>query len=139
MNDFTSGDAQARLDDADRLQEAVRRRAKWYVRYLVAFGVATIVAVTAAGFVNGPVSGTVFALVWGAFVVGVSVWGARFGASRRGFQRTHLTWLACWLALYMVVLFGGLAWFPHQLAWFLPGGVVTSLPCFVTAYLEARR
>jgi len=139
MSEFTPDDAQSRLADADRVQEAVRRRTKWYVRYLVAFGIATIIAVTAAGFVRGPVSGAVFAVVWGAFVVAASVWGNRFGATRRGFQRTHLTWLAVWLALYMVVLFGGIAWFPHQLAWFLPGGVVTSLPCFVTAFLEARR
>ena len=139
MSELTPDDAQARLADADRLGETVRRRARWYVRYLIAFGAATIVAVTAAGFVDGPISSTVFTIVWGAFVVAASVWGARFGATRRGFHRVHLTWLAIWLALYMVVLFGGIARFPHELAWFLPGGVVTSLPCFVTAYLEARR
>jgi len=139
MTEFTPDDAQARLADADRLQAAVEHRAKWYVRYLVAFGIATIAAVTAAGYVNGPVSAVVFAVVWGAFVISASVWGSRFGATRRGFARTHLTWLACWLGLYLVVLFGGIAWFPHQLAWFLPGGVVTALPCFVTAYLEVHR
>lgn len=139
MSEFTSDDAQARLADAERVQEAVRRRARWYVRYLVAFGVATIAAVTAAGFVSGPVSSAVFGGVWTAFVVVISVWGARFGATRRGFHRVHLTWLAVWLVLYLGVLFGGLAWFPHDPAWFLPGGVVVALPCFVTAYLEARR
>lgn len=139
MSEFTSADAQARLADAERVQEAVRRRSRWYVRYLVVFGIATIGAVTAAGFVRGPVSSAVFAVGWTAFVVGVSIWGARFGATRRGFQRTHLTWLAVWLVLYLAVLLGGLAWFPHDPAWFLPGGVVTALPCFVTAYLEARR
>lgn len=145
MTEFNTGDgpdgaaARARLADAERVQDAVRRRAKWYARYLTIFGLATIPVVTAAGFVDGPVSSTVFTLVWSAFVVGISVWGHRFGANRRGFARTHFTWLAIWLALYAVVLFGGLAWFPHQLAWYLPGGVATSLPCFVTAYLEARR
>lgn len=131
--------AQDRLAAADRVQGAVRRHTKWYVRYLTLFGFATIGAVTAAGFVTGPVSSAVFAVVWGAFVVGVSVWGGRFGATRRGFARMHATWLIAWLVLYAAVLFGGIAWFPHQLAWFLPGGIVTSLPCFVTAYLEARR
>ena len=139
MSGFTSDEAQARLADAERVQEAVRRRARWYVRYLIAFGFATIAAVATAGFVRGPISSALFGGVWTAFVVLISVWGTRFGANRRGFRRTHLTWLACWLVLYLVVLFGGLAWFPHQPAWFLPGGVVVALPCFVTAYLEARR
>lgn len=131
--------AQARLADADRVREAVRRQSKWYVRYLIAYGIATIGAVIAAGFISGPVSAVAFAVVWTTFVAITSIWGNRFGATRRGFARTHMTWLAAWIVLYMAALFGGLAWFPHQLAWYLPAGIVASFPAFITAYLEARR
>lgn len=140
MNDgLDPAAAQARLADADRVREAVRRHSKWYVRYLIAYGVATIGATTAAGFVHGPVSGTVFAVVWVAFVSGSAIWARRFGATRRGFTRMHMTWMGFWLATYLIVLFLGVAFFPHNLAWFLPGGILTSVPCFVAAYLEARR
>jgi hypothetical protein len=132
-------DALAHLAQAEKMQQAVRRQAKWYARYLVLFGVATIPAVTAAGFIQGPVSGLAFALVWCVFVFAVTLWSQRFGVNRRGFGRVHAIWLVSWLVCYMAVLFIGVALFPHNLAWFLPGAVVTSIPCFVTAYLEAHR
>lgn len=132
-------DPAGRLAQADRIQHTVRRQAKWYARYLTIFGIVTIPVVTWAGFLTGPLMAGMFTVVWGGFVVGISVWGNRFGVTRRGFQRTHFTWLASWFAVYCAVLFPGMAWFPGELAWWLPGGILTSIPCFVTAYREAQR
>jgi hypothetical protein len=137
--DVNGPDALAHLAQAEKMQQAVRRQSQWYARYLVIFGIATIPVVTAAGFIEGPVSALTFALVWCVFVFVISMWSRRFGASRRGFARVHAIWLFTWMLCYMAVLFIGVALFPRDLAWFLPGAVVTSIPCFVTAYLEARR
>lgn len=128
------------LAEAERLGQAVRRESRWYVRYLVAFGVATIPIVTWAGFLSGPVSGVAFTIVWAGFVTGISVlYAGRQRVHRRRFARLHLTWLTAWFAVYCAVLIPGVSWFHGQLAWWLPGGVVVSLPCFVAAYLEQRR
>lgn len=133
-------DAANALARAEDLDAAVRRESRWYVRYLVAFGIATVPAVTWAGFISGPRSAVAFTVVWVGFVVGISVlYAGRQRVARRGYARLHFTWLAGWLAAYCAVLFPGVAWFHGELAWWLPGAVVVSLPCFVAAYLEARR
>ncbi|MQA85286.1 MAG: hypothetical protein GEV03_11830 [Streptosporangiales bacterium] len=110
-------DAADALARAERLRRAVQRGSRWYVRYLVTFGV-----------------------VWAGFVTGLSVlYAGRHRVSRRGYGRLHITWLAIWFALYCAVLIPGISWFHGELVWWLPGGFVVSLPCFVAAYWEHRR
>lgn len=132
-------DAASALAHADRLAADVNRRAKWYVAYLVTYGVASFVLTLVLGMVAGPVAATIAITCWGVVIGGLSAFAARQPVARRGFGRRHGLVVGAWALLYGVVLLPGLAWFPGEPLWWVPGAILVSLPAFAGAILEARR
>ncbi|MEU4408716.1 hypothetical protein AB0F88_29725 [Streptosporangium sp. NPDC023963] len=127
------------LARARELDALVRNRSRWYSRYLLLFGVATLVMVPALGFASGVLAVAVSTTIWMAFVAALIVYAARQPVNPRGYGVRHIVIMATWGVLYLGVLLCGVVWFFGEPAWWLPGAVLVSLPPFVGAYLEARR
>lgn len=129
--------AGAALTRAETLQRRVRRRSRWYVRYLQIYGAGAFVATLLLGL--GPRGVAASVAVWGAVVAALSAYAVRQPVSRHGFTRRHAMIIASWAVLYAAVLMPGVLWFEGELLWWLPGAVVVSLPAFLGARLEGRR
>jgi hypothetical protein len=130
-------DASAALAQAEALQDEVHRRSRWYVRYLRLYGVAAFLMTLPLGFGKGWVIASL--ALWGAVIAVLSVYAVRQPVSRHGFGRRHGLVIGTWAVLYVAVLMPGVIWFEGELAWWLPGAVLVSLPALVGAHLEGRR
>lgn len=137
MNDQT--EAQAALTEAERVGRTVREHSRWYVRYLITFGVATIVAVSVLYWIEGSTAATLWAAGWALFVAAISRYAARQPVQGRGLRRQHLTILGACIGLYAVMLCTGLVWFDDAWWWWPLAGVVVSIPAFAGAYWLSRR
>ncbi|WP_190816769.1 hypothetical protein [Saccharopolyspora pogona] len=78
-------EAAAQLARADRLGAEARRGGRWYVRYLLVFGVASFVLAAVFAFVDNSTAVVVGTPLWIVFVVGISVWAATRRVGLRGF------------------------------------------------------
>jgi hypothetical protein len=132
-----STDASAALAQARALQDQVHHRSRWYVRYLRLYGAAAFLMTLPLGFGEGWV--IVSLALWGTVIAALSVYAARQPVSRHGFGRRHGMIIGSWAAVYGVVLAVGVSRFEGELAWWLPGAVLVSLPAFIGAHLEGRR
>ncbi|MGC5010847.1 hypothetical protein ACLQ2R_08800 [Streptosporangium sp. DT93] len=133
---MSPAEALARAGELDTL---VRRRSRWYVRYLLVFGVSALALVLVLGFTSTVTPKMVSTGLWLALVAVLTVHAVRQPVIRRGFGVRHTVIIVTWGVLYAGVLLAGSAWFQGEPAWWVPGAVVVSLPAFVGAYLEARR
>lgn len=124
---------------ADRFDTVVRRRSRWYVRYLVAFGFVALGGTAVPGFVSALWAGAIFAAAFGGFGVAIVISTGREPTLARGYLRRHAVLLAVWTIVFLTVIGVGVVVFPQDPAWWLPGAAAASLPFFLGAYLEARR
>lgn len=123
----------------DRFDEAVRRRSRWFSRFLLTFGFVTLGGTALPGFVGGIWAGAVFAVSFGGFGVLIAVYAGREPVAARVLLPRHALIITVWTVLFWAVVSAGVAWFSYNPAWWLPGAAVVSLPLFVGAYLEHRR
>ena len=128
----------ARLAAAERARERVRRRSRWPKWMYIGYAAAGFVYITINGL---PVPDGVF---WGAFALWIAVAAVLtvFAMSRRVVPRPYETLfprvVAVWVAAWMIVFIAGAIFFKHNLAWWLPGAVVTSGIMLVGGWLDAR-
>jgi len=135
MNDT---DANARLAAARRAQERVRRSGRWPKWMYIGYAVAGFVYITVCGLdVPDPVFWAAFAFWIGAVVVLTA-----FAMSRRVVPRPYETLfprvVAVWFGAWMIVFIVGAIFFKDNLAWWLPGAVVTSAIMLGGGWLDAR-
>ncbi|MQA85285.1 MAG: hypothetical protein GEV03_11825 [Streptosporangiales bacterium] len=124
---------------ADRFDDLVRRRSRWYVRFLLVFGFVALVGTAVPGLVSSGWAGAVFAAVFGSFGVATALAARREPAATHGYLLRHAVILTVWTILFLTVVSVGVVVFPEEPGWWLPGAVAASLPFFVGAYLETRR
>ncbi|TNY37871.1 hypothetical protein EIO00_06400 [Thermomonospora catenispora] len=130
-------DARAALARARALQERVRHRSRWYARFLWLFGAGSFVTTLLLAF-GTPVR-LVAAGLWGALVIGLSVYAVRQPVARHGFGVRHGVVIGVWATVYAVVVTVGVTAFDGDLRWWLPGAVAVALPALIGARLEGRR
>lgn len=112
------------------------RADRWYVRYLLASGAASLVAATVLGLVDGSVLAVAVSMpVWLAVLVGLSVWSGR---RQRG-DRLPTAVFAGWAAGWALTVGLGTTVFPGVLAWWVAGGAVMAAAAAVGAYATHRR
>lgn len=130
-------DAHAALAHAHALQERVRRRSRWYARYLWLFGAGSFVTTLLLAF---DTSVRVVSMgLWGVLVIGLSLYAARQPVARRGFGVRHGVIIGIWAAVYSTVVVIGVTTFDGDLRWWAPGAVAAALPALIGACLEGRR
>lgn len=135
----SSNDVRAALGEAERVRQAVNDSSKWYARYLTIFGIGTAIAVATIGLIRGPVSASLWALLWAAFVTGISLWALRQPVQGRGIGLVHGITLTAVLVLYSPVLALGVMLLEHIWWWYAAAAPAVALPLFVGAYYWAVR
>ncbi|MEV5711875.1 hypothetical protein [Actinoallomurus sp. NPDC052274] len=132
-------DPSAALAQAEQLKAAVDRRSRWVVGYQLAYGTASLAMVLALGLLGGRLGTVVSLAIWVPVVVALSVYAAQQPVAHRGMAVTHGVMVGAWGVLYGAVLGVGIAFFPGDLAWWLPGAALVALPGFGAAYVTSRR
>ncbi|MEV0700173.1 hypothetical protein AB0I53_20005 [Saccharopolyspora sp. NPDC050389] len=132
-------DAAAQLARADRLGAEARRGGRWYVRYLVVFGIASFAMAAAFAFVDSSTAVIVTMPLWIAFVVGISVWSATRKVGLRGFGSLHGMVMLAWTLAWITTVVVGGNWMPDVWQWWLGGGIAMAAIAFVGAGVAHRR
>jgi hypothetical protein len=132
-------DPQAALAHADRLTRRVTDRSRWYGRFLVVFGVAVMVVTPLWGLLTGGTAAVVLNVAWVTFVIVITGYVRQQPVAGRGMARRYLLVIGFWAMIYAAVLVPGFAFFAHNPAWWVPGGLAAAAPFFLGAYLERRR
>lgn len=135
---MTKTSAQNSLDDAARLATATRRAARWYANYLLAFAGGTVLLSVLIGIVPGPVGVGIGMACWLALLIGLTVYQRRQQAKIRRFTSLHLIVIITWASLWIITVMVGNLYFPGELSWWLPAGIVTALPALVGAIAVYR-
>lgn len=116
-----------------------RSSGSWYVKYLLACGVASLALAVAFGFVQRPMLAVAISMpLWVAFVVGLSVWAARQPAAS-GVARVHLAVIVVWMAAWALTVGMGTTVFRGVLPWWVGGGLVMAATAFAGAWITHRR
>jgi hypothetical protein len=137
MSEEHPGEAASLLARADRLAAQVNRHSRWYASYLAIFGTAALVTVPLVGLGDRMV-GAIAMAFWGAVMVALWFFAARQPVNRRGFARRHGRMIGLWAVAYAIVVAVGISSFPDDPGWWIPGGVIVSLPAFILACREIR-
>ena len=132
-------DSTAALHRAQQLDHQARRSARWYVRYLIVFALASFVMASLFGVLPGRWGVAVLTPVWVVFVVALSVWSTRQRASVRGMTQMHLTMMLGWTLAWLATVIVGSSYFPATLWWWVLGGAVMAIPPLLTARQVDRR
>lgn len=136
-------DANAReeLTKAQRLASmSSRTAARWYVRYLVLYGIASFgLAVVFAFVEDGRLATLVTMPVWAIIIIGLSVWSARQRTAARGFGAIHGIVIGVWAAAWAATIGLGSTVFAGVWQWFIGGGIVMAGAAFAGAYVTHRR
>ena len=132
-------DAATALRQAAELSAATRRAGRWYSTYLAVFAVATFAMCIAFGLVGGRWAAIVLTPIWVLLVTVLSIWAARQRTAVVGMGRIHLWVIGGWGVAWGVTVFVGCFLFPHTLAWWVLGGVLTAIPPVIGAVVVARR
>jgi hypothetical protein len=132
-------DAATALRQAAELSAATRRAGRWYATYLMIYAAATFAMCVGFGLIGGRWSAVVLTPIWVLMVVALSIWSARQPTTVAGMGRIHLWVVGGWTVAWGVTVFVGGFLFPHTLAWWVLGGLLTALPPVVGAVIVARR
>lgn len=132
-------EAATALRQAAELSAATRRAGRWYATYLTIYAVATFIMCIAFGLMGGKWGAVVLTPIWMLLVAGLSVWSARQRSAVAGMGRIHLSVIGSWGVAWCVTVFVGAFLFPHTLAWWVLGGVLTMIPPAIGAVVVARR
>jgi uncharacterized membrane protein YjjP (DUF1212 family) len=132
-------DATTALRQAAELSAATRRAGRWYTTYLTVFAVATFAMCIGFGLMGGRWAAIVITPIWVLLVVALSVWSARQRSVVAGMGRIHAWVIGGWTVAWGVTVIVGSLVFPHTLAWWVLGGVLTAIPPVIGAIVTARR
>lgn len=114
--------------------------ARWYVRYLVIYGVASFVLAASFAVIPDSRLATLVTMpFWLVIVVGLSVWAARQRTAVRGFGWLHGTVIGVWAAVWAATIGLGTTVFVGVWQWFVACGVVLAGIAFTGAYVTHRR
>lgn len=131
-------DAHDRLAAAERAQRRVQQSSRWPKWLYIGYAIAGFVYITVSGL---DVSDTVFNAAFAFWVIAAAVltlFAMRQRVVPRGYQAVFPRTVAVWFAAWMVVFIVGALFFRHNLAWWLPGAVVTSAIMLTGGWLDAR-
>ncbi|MDQ2881351.1 MAG: hypothetical protein M3Y48_08960 [Actinomycetota bacterium] len=132
-------DPQAALAHAERLGRRVTDRSRWYGRLLVVFGAAVMVVTPLWGLLTRGTPAVVLNIAWVAFILVITGYVRRQPVAGPGMGRRYLFVMGAWAVIYAAVLVPGFTLFPHNPAWWLPGGLAAAAPFYLGAYREHRR
>ena len=136
MTSFAHDDSQTAaqtLERAAHLQQQGRRAARWYVRYLVAFAVASFVMAALFGVVGSFWGAAVITPLWVVFVCSLSVWAAHRRTFLKNFGRRHTAMILVWSAAWALTVIVGTRSFPGQVWWWALGGIAMAAAPLVLA------
>lgn len=136
---MSEASAATQLSQAERLAAKARREARWYVRYLVAFGIASFGLACVFAFVGGLTAVAVTTPLWVLFVVGLSVWAARHPVTLRGYGGLHLAIMGSWGVIWLVTVFVGTSRFPYAWPWWFGAGLAMAAVALCGAGVALRR
>ena len=114
----------------------MRARSSWYRRYLLIYGIGSVLTALLVGLV--PFPGTVIGSgLWVVLCGGLEEWSRRQRVSRAGRSRRHRWFIGTWAVLWGLVVIPGAVWFEGNPSWWVPGALVMGLPALVAWRREA--
>ncbi len=132
-------DAATALRRAAELSAATRRAGRWYATYLTIFALATFAMCIGFGLIGGRWGAIVLTPIWVLLVVALSIWAAHQRSAVTGMGRIHASVIGSWTVAWGVTVFVGGFVFPHTMAWWILGGVLTAIPPVIGVVAVARR
>lgn len=131
-------DANERLAAAERAGERVRRRSRWPRWLYIGYAIAGFVYITTCGLrVSEGVFFAAFAF-WIAAACGLTIFAMSRRVEPRGYGIRFAVTVAVWFFAWTIVLTLGAIFFKHNLAWYVPGALVTSGIMLAGGWLDAR-
>ncbi|MFG2334455.1 hypothetical protein ACGFMM_33310 [Streptomyces sp. NPDC048604] len=131
-------DAAEALTRSRAMEEKVRGRSRWYVRYLVVYGLAQAVLVPAVLLWHGPVAVAVSTTLFALCIAGLSAFAARQRAVRRGFGTRHVLIIVSWGVLYAAALLIGPQVARDSVPFAIGAALCCAVPIAVGVRLELR-
>ncbi|HEY9374583.1 hypothetical protein [Streptomyces sp.] len=136
MTEFA--EASEALTHSRAMEEAVRRQSRWYVRYLIVYGVAQLALVPAVLLWHGPMAVGVSTTLFALCVTGLSFYAAKQRSVRRGFGLRHGLIIASWGVLYAATLAIGPRVAPDSVPFAIAAALCCGVPMAVGVRLELR-
>lgn len=131
-------DAAEALTRSGAMEDAVRRQSRWYLRYLIVYGVAQTALVLTVLLWHGPVAVGVGTALFALCVGGLSAYAGRQRAVRRRFGLRHGLIIASWGVLYAATLVLGPMVAPDSVPFAVGAALCCALPVAVGVGLELR-
>lgn len=131
--------AQAALDEAQRVSAAIKRGYRWFARYLAILGVLFLGITMALPYLDDLGSLYIFLGAVGGAVLAVCPYLALQRVVPPGCNRRIIRVFPYWAALYFPLAVIGPIWFERELGYWVPAALATALPWFVAAYREVQR
>lgn len=132
-------DAAESLAHADALTAKVRRSARWYGRYLLAYALGAFVLCLLFGLAPVKIAIAVGMPLWMMFIVALSVYSARSRTAMRGLGNIHAGVIGSWTVLWGITIILGSTHFQDWLPWWILGGTACALPGLIGAVAVFRR
>ncbi|MGH3392300.1 MAG: hypothetical protein ACRDOO_25805 [Actinomadura sp.] len=141
MTDHTTSDANAALNDAQRVERQTRAASRWWARYMLLSGIlafALIVAVEVFFPTGAARYGALGA--WTLGVVLVGWWADSHGVHPQGARNRYMTAMGVWFLSYALLIGPLVRWKAGtSLAWWSLASAVMASPFLVAAWWKRER
>jgi hypothetical protein len=134
-----STEAASALEHAEQLSSKARRAARWYVVFLILFGLASAAMAASFSLVGSARGSLTVTLTFLAVTFVLLGWGQRQSTTLVGMGRIHLAVMLSWGGLWAVTVLVGSFVFPGEPGWWVSGGIAMAAPCLVGSYVTQRR
>lgn len=135
---MTESSRQTSLDDATRMANTTRRAARWYANYLLAYAAGTVLLAVLIGIAPGRLGVGIGMVCWLALLIGLTLYQRKQQAKIKRFATLHLIVIMTWASLWIITVMAGSYFYPGDLSWWLPAGIVTALPALIGAIVVYR-
>lgn len=132
--------AAALLRQAEDTSNKARQGGRWFVRYLMIFGIASIpLSLLVAWSLGRPLLLIPIMLGWGVLVAAAALWSRRQRGSLKSSSKVSTAAFAAWGVAWGITVGFGANYFQDSFLWWLGGGAVMTVIMFAAAAYTARR
>lgn len=123
---------------ASRSAEPAHRAARRFGFCLLSCAAGTVLLAVLIGLAPGAVGITIGVVLWLLLLIGLTVYQRRQQALIKEFNTLHVIVVMTWASLWIITVMGGSYFFPGDLTWWLPAGIVTALPPLIGGLVVLR-
>jgi hypothetical protein len=135
----TPQDPAEQLAHAERMDEAMRRRGRWYARYLAVFAAGQFVIVPIALLGKGVGAAVLLAGIVALLVGALTVYAARQPMALRSSAATRRKVMTAWVVAYGITIALGVSAFQANVPFAFAGALIPAAPLALGVWHEMRQ